>query len=391
MKVLQINAVCGTGSTGKICQDIYWAIKNKGYECKIVWGRRKGGNVPDIDTIQIGSLFDCYVHALNTRIFDNAGFCSRKATIRLLEQIKLFDPDVIHLHNLHGYYINIEILFDYLRGCGKKIVWTLHDCWSFTGHCSHMDFVKCNKWLTTCHDCIQKKEYPASYLLDRSSRNFTEKKALFTNINNLMLVSPSSWLKSKIEKSFLKQYPVEVIHNGVDTEIFRPRKSELKHKYGIGNKKIILCVASKWTERKGVFDIIKLSNLLPEDYVIVVIGEQDKILKKEKNNDKLIKIDRTEDQVELAEWYSLAEVFFNPTYEDTYPTVNIEAMACGTPIITYNSGGCCETVNENSIVNTGDLEEVARRIVGSQFEVIQNMNVDKRTYIKQYVELYFRG
>lgn len=273
MKVLQINSVCGVGSTGKICQDLYWELKKRGHECKIAWGRRKGGNVPDEDTIQIGRPVDYYLHALCTRIFDNMGYGSKRATEKFIETVRAYDPDVIHLHNIHGYYINIEVLFNYLRQCGKKIIWTLHDCWSFTGHCTYMDFVGCNKWKTQCFNCPQRKEYPKSYFFDRSRENYNKKKKLFAGIPNMCIVTPSHWLAGLVKESFLKDYPITVIHNGIDSNIFKPMPSDIREKYHLEGKKIVLGVAYQWTARKGYQDMLRLAELLPKDeYKVVLIG-----------------------------------------------------------------------------------------------------------------------
>lgn len=355
MKVLQINSVCGVGSTGKICQDLYWELKKRGHECKIAWGRRKGGNVPDEDTIQIGRSIDYYWHALSTRIFDNTGFCSKLATEKFIEEIKAYDPDVIHLHNIHGYYINISLLFNYLRQCEKKIIWTLHDCWSFTGHCTYMDFIGCDKWKTQCFNCPQKKEYPKSDLFERSRINYNVKKKLFTGIRDLYIVTPSQWLAGLVKESFLKNYPVSVIHNGIDTNIFKPTTTNIRKEYHLEDKKIILSVASQWDKRKGYEDLFKLSRELDSDCVLVIIGITEKQKREIDILKNVISIVRTENQKQLAEWYSEADVFINLTYEDNYPTVNLESQACGTPVISYSTGGCVESVPVSNLIKKGDL------------------------------------
>lgn len=273
MKVLQINSVCGLGSTGKICQDLYWELKKSGHECKIAYGRNKGGDIPDEDTIKIGGKIDCYIHAILARLFDSAGFHSKYATKKFIEKIKEYDPDVIHLHNIHGYYINIEILFEYLRSCNKKIIWTLHDCWGFTGHCAHMDFIGCDKWKNKCHDCPQTSVYPKCVFLDRSYENFLRKKECFTNIPNLHIVTPSHWLAGLVKESFLNKYPINVIHNGINVDFFKPSISDIRNKFNLENKIIVLGVAYQWNNRKGYGDMLKLAQLLPkEKYKVVLIG-----------------------------------------------------------------------------------------------------------------------
>lgn len=387
MKVLIINSVCGTGSTGKICQDLYWKLKTLGYDCKIAWGREKKGNVPDIDTIQIGYPIDYYLHALSSRLFDNSGFCSRKATKIFIEKIEKFNPDIIHLHNIHGYYVNIELLFEYLKKCNKKIIWTLHDCWPITGHCAHMDYVQCQKWKTKCTHCVQTREYPTCYGLDRCERNFETKKRLFTNIKKMTIVTPSEWLKSIVLDSYLSDYEVKVINNSVNKEIFKNSTSNLRDKFLLKNKKIILSVANIFNGRKGIYDVVKLAKFLPEDkFKIVVIGKVNK--KIIKNNKNILFLGCIQNQYELANWYSVADVFVNLTYEDTYPTVNLEAQCCKTPVIAYNTGGCVETVPNTNIVAKGKVSLVANKIIDSKYSsccYCKDVNFELE-YIKLYEE-----
>ena len=341
MKILMINVVCGIRSTGRICTDLAAELEKQGHEVKIAYGR---GKVPEQFhkyAVRVGTDLDVYMHALKSRLFDSVGFESKRVTKKFVSWIREYDPDVIHLHNLHGYYINVEILFQYLKECGKKIIWTLHDCWAFTGHCTHFDYIGCDKWKKNCTHCPQKKEYPASCLKDNSYYNFRRKKDVFQNIPNMILVTPSNWLKTLISQSFLRKYPVNVIHNGIDTSIFKPVdysiKERLRQEFGILNKTIILGVASVWNRRKGLDVFVALSKLLPGNYQIVLIGVDKKQAKKLPDN--IITIARTNNTEELAAWYSTADIFVNPTLEDTYPTVNLEAIACGTPVITFDTGG----------------------------------------------------
>ena len=342
MKILQINSVCGVGSTGKIAQNLYHGLKAEGHECKIAWGRRYGGTVPLEDTIRIGSKFDHYRHGLATRLWDRHGFAARGATQYFLDKVEKYAPDIIHLHNIHGYYIHIGLLFHFLSEYGKPVVWTLHDCWSFTGHCSYFDFVGCAKWKVQCHDCTQTKSYPKSLGYDNSIWNYQKKKELFTSIPKMTLVSPSHWLAGLVKQSFLAKYPIEVIHNGIDRNIFKPTPSNLRERFGLMNKKIVLGVANVWSERKGFNDMLKLADLLPTEYQIVMVGVSKK--QKDKLPQNILGIIRTDSPQELAQWYTTADVFVNPTYEDNFPTVNLEAQACGTPVVTYDSGGSPECV-----------------------------------------------
>lgn len=336
MKVLQINSVCGYGSTGNIAVDLYHELKQQGHECCIAYGR---GTAPEnVESYRIGTDLDVYVHGICSRITDRHAFYSTRATKRFVAWMKTYDPDVIHLHNLHGYYINIEVLFDALKQMNKPVVWTLHDCWAFTGHCSYFEYQGCKKWQTNCQKCPQTKMYPSSYVLDNSKNNYERKKRIFSRLENLTIVTPSFWLENLVNQSFLQKYSLEVIHNGIDLNIFQPTYTSIKEKYRLQDKKIILGVASEWTPRKGIHDFLKLADLIDENYQIVLVGHvKNKIEKK-----NITYISRTSDRKELAAWYTAAEVFFNPTYEDNYPTVNLEAQACGTPVFTYDTGGSPE-------------------------------------------------
>lgn len=338
-KILFINSVCN-GSTGTICKNLYNAAIKEGHVCCIAYGR---GKAPEgFDTYRIENKEGIYLHALKARVFDASGFGSKRATKRFVKWINDFKPDIIHLHNIHGYYVNIAILFDYLKKHPEiKKVWTLHDCWPFTGHCSHFEFEKCEQWKTMCKRCIKKNEYPKS-IIDRCEYNYKRKKIAFTGIKNLIIITPSKWLKHIVSYSYLKNYPIKTINNGVDINLFKYTRSNIKEKYEITSKKIILGVASTWNKKKGLDTFIELSKHLNDDYKIVLIGLNKKQKRFLPNN--IIGINKTENIQELVEWYSAADLFFNPTLEDNYPTVNIEAQLCNTPILTYNTGGCKETV-----------------------------------------------
>lgn len=342
MKVLQINSVCGVGSTGRIATDLYKVLEEQGHECVIAYGR---GTAPEgIKTIKIGTDFDNYMHVAKTRLFDKHGFGSTKATKEFIKKVKEYDPDVIHLHNIHGYYINIEILFNYLKEADKKVIWTLHDCWAFTGHCSHFDYISCDKWKSECVKCPQKKEYPSSNLLDNSNLNYKKKKELFTSVKDITIITPSQWLAKLVKDSFLGKYEVQVINNGIDLNLFKPTKSDFREKYGLEDKKIILGVASVWSERKGFNTFIELSENLDDSFKIVLVGvnkKQKKMLPK-----NIIGINKTNNAKELAEIYTVADMFINPTLEDTFPTTNLEALACSTPVVTFNTGGSIECIDD---------------------------------------------
>ncbi|MBO7253336.1 MAG: glycosyltransferase [Oscillospiraceae bacterium] len=339
MKYLFINSVAGYGSTGRIAAETCRELMKEGHECVLAFGRTREG-FEDVPTVQIGSPMDYKFHALQSRILDNSGFGSQAATRKFLQWVREYDPDVIWMHNLHGYYIHLGELFAYLRTCGKEIRWTLHDCWSFTGHCAYFDFVRCSKWKTQCSNCPQKGSYPASMLKDNSFQNYKRKKALFTGIPNMTLTVPSYWLEKRVKESFLKEYPVEVVYNTVDQSVFRPLPSQLRQQYGLEDKKIILGVASVWDARKGLEDMKHLAQLLDDSYRCVAIGlsaEQMKNLP-----ERMLGLPRTKSVEELVQWYTAADVFVNPSKEETFGMTPLEAHCCGTPAVVYQDTACEE-------------------------------------------------
>jgi putative colanic acid biosynthesis glycosyltransferase len=356
LRVLQINSVCGIGSTGRIATDLHHILIDQGHESYIAYGRDLPQNCDS--SIKIGTKYDNYAHAALTKMFDKHGFGSKTVTQEFINRVKDLDPDVIHLHNIHGYYINIELLFNYLKNANKPVVWTLHDCWAFTGHCAYFDFVGCNRWLTGCFDCPEKKSYPSSIFLDNSTDNYLKKKDIFTGVRNLTIVTPSKWLADLVNESFLSEYPVKVVNNGIDLDAFKPIKSDFKKNNKLNTKFIILGVASTWEKRKGYKYFLELSNKLNEDEIIVLVGLTEKQKKKLPKN--VLGITRTNNIEELAEIYSAADVFINPTLEDNFPTTNIESLACGTPVITFNTGGSVESVDEKTgfIVEKGNVNEL---------------------------------
>ena len=280
MKILMINSVCGIRSTGRICTDLATAISSLGHEVKIAYGRLDVPENYQNYAVRIGNNLNVGIHAGTSLIFDNSGFMSRKATEKLIDWIKNYDPDIIHLHNIHGYYLNIELLFEYLKTSGKKILWTLHDCWAFTGHCAYFDYSGCQKWKTGCFKCPSLKDYPPSLLLDRSQENYLKKSVSFNDVPDMTLITPSEWLAKLVHESFLKKYPVKVINNSINYDVFHPVQSEFKKKFEIESKIMVLGVASIWDRRKGLDDFIKLSSVLPNDFKIVLVGLSKKQIKK---------------------------------------------------------------------------------------------------------------
>lgn len=343
MKYLFINSVAGFGSTGRIAAEQCRGLMAQGHECVLAFGREEA-NCSDIPTVRIGTPMDYRLHGAESRLLDDSGFGSRRATRRFLDWVREYDPDVIWLHNVHGYYIHLGELFPYLRGCGKTIFWTLHDCWSFTGHCAYFDYVGCDRWKTGCHDCPQKRAYPASILLDNSRKNYEKKRELFTGIPNVTLIVPSHWLESRVKESFLRDYPVKVVYNTVNREIFKPTPGNFREKYGLENKIILLGVASVWDERKGLRDFLALHDLLDEEYAIVLIGLSAKQIQSLPAG--ILGLPRTNSVQELAEAYTAADVFLNPSTEETFGMTVLEARCCGTGAVVYQGTACEEVVSQ---------------------------------------------
>lgn len=360
MRVLQINTGVNTGSTGRIAEDIGKLLIGKGHESYIAYGR---GNRPSASRlIRIGNNFDVYMHGLRTAITDRHGFGSMAATKALVREIDNIRPDVIGMHNLHGYYLNIEVLFNYFSQKNIPLVWTLHDCWSFTGHCTYFDDINCGKWQTGCGHCPKLRKYPASYVSDSSNINYLDKNRLFNSVSKMEIVVPSAWLGGLVKQSFLSKWPVHVLHNGVDISVFAPMEGDLKQRLGLEGKKVVMGCASIWDKRKGLDDLVKLKDLLPADYAVVAVGVSEQQLKTLPAG--ILGVTRTESVQQLVEYYNMASVFVNPTYQDNFPTTNIEALACGTPVVTYETGGSPEAVDGHTglIVPKGNLEAMAAAV-----------------------------
>lgn len=504
-----INVVCGIRSTGRICTDLAVALENQGHEVKIAYGRE---HVPDRYkkyAVRIGTDFDIKLHGIKARLFDDCGFGSRSATYRFIEWIRQYDPDIIHLHNIHGYYINIEILFEYLRKCGKKIIWTLHDCWAFTGHSAYCDAINCERWIAGCYSCPNIKEYPKS-IMDFSKKNWRKKKALLSGIPCLTIVTPSMWLAGLVKKSFLAEYPINVIHNGIDVSKFYPLENDFRNFYGIDNKimllgkpvswendnvlkdyvelakrlpnnviivliglkeeqkkdlphniislrktdsykeleyindsadmiidlscrdkdtlthdvnlllehnykkigsryrdvndngywqnkkklgligkKIIICIAAIWDKRKGLKDVLSLYGVTNYKFIVVGLSsEQKNIMPYD-----IIGISRTDDIDELRKLYAISDVFVNPTYEDNFPTVNIESLCSGTPVISYQTGGSPESIGEcGLVVEKGNISSLREAIYTTKISVSkckeQGNVFDKEFMIAKYLKTY---
>lgn len=502
MKILMINSVCGIRSTGRICTDLATQLKSEGHDVKITYGRETVPSIYQNFAVRIGSSFGVKLHGLYARLFDASGFGSRLATKRFIKWVKAYDPDIIHLHNIHGYYLNIKILFDYLKKCDKKVIWTLHDCWAFTGHSAYCDAKRCERWIGGCHNCPELDSYPKSFF-DNSMKNWEKKKDLFCSLENVTLVTPSEWLKNLVSKSILRRYHTVVINNGIDVDVFKPLtndfrrfynlegkivitidcngcgndeinaiydfakelgndyhfvfinlnekgKGELntnvlkigkvysskekkmikeasncffdlnknknisiddinksltekcddvlvesekgyfeeKDKLGFLNKKVLIGVASLWEERKGLKDIIKLSEIIDDNTKIVVVGVDEE--QKKEIGKRVIGINRTNNVEELACLYSISDYFINPTYEDNYPTTNLESISCGTPVITYITGGSPESAKLYGVsLKKGDIEGIFNIIKNdTEFELVKK-DVSKEKALKEYMSVYF--
>lgn len=360
-RLLIINEYCGHGSTGKICGEIAEKYEKDGWKVKIAFGR--DNYVPDCFkkyAVRITNDLDVKTAALECRVLDNAGLANRSNTKKFLKWADDFNPDKVWLHNLHGYYINYEMLFDWIKSKPNlEVKWTLHDCWAFTGHCAYFTAIDCKKWKTHCEKCPQKYSYPKSSVKDNSYNNYKRKKSSFTGVKDLTIITPSQWLANLVKESFLREYPTKVIHNTIDTSIFKPTPSDFRKKYGLEDKIIILGVASVWEPRKGLNDFYKLATMLDDRYTIVLVGLSNKQIKGLPKN--IIGLKCTNSQKDLAAIYTAADVLFNPTYEDNYPTVNLEAQACGTTVVTYDTGGSSETVPIKNVLDVGNLHEAINK------------------------------
>ena len=398
MKVLLINSVCGYGSTGRICADLAQAVIGTGNEAKVAYGRK--AQTPDSCktlAVRIGTDLERDLHVVKTRLTDRHGLASAAATKRLIRWIEDYSPDVIHLHNLHGYYIHVELLFGFLKRYGKPVIWTLHDCWAFTGHCAYYDSIGCERWKYGCSNCPQSRTYPKSWWVDASKSNFQRKLHAFSGLEQMTLVTPSSWLKEQLRDSFLKDYPVKVIPNGVNTGVFYPRSASdiAKAMKGtlppqIRSGRYLLGVANEWEPRKGLDDFLALAARglgMP----MVLIG----LRHEQRRNlpDGVYGVERTDSPQTLAALYSGCTAYLNLTYEDNYPTTNLEAAACGAYVITYNTGGCAEMIaGHGSAVRAGDLDAVEALVQKLPLPVDKTegavVSLDRETCIQHYLALY---
>lgn len=353
--LLQINVTANWGSTGRIAESIGIEAIERSWDSYVAYSR--WCNPSKSQLIKIGDRWDKYIHFIEQRIRDDEGLCSRKSTRRLIRKIDEIKPDIVQLHNIHDHYLNYRILFNYLNKNRIKVVWTFHDCWAFTGHCFHFVTKNCPKWRTGCSHCPMKRVSPKT-LLDRSKENYNLKRSLFSSCKNLTIVAVSDWMADSVKQSFLRDKRIETIKNGVDLDVFRPVKTIKNADYYD-----IIAVSSVWNNDKGFYDIIRLRNVLPLDYRITVIGLKKKQIRELPNG--IIGIERIHNIQELVDIYANADALINPTYADTFPTVNLEALACGTPVITYDTGGSPEAIDADTgmVVKQGDITALAGAII----------------------------
>ncbi|MBR7133390.1 MAG: glycosyltransferase [Clostridia bacterium] len=398
MNIIEINSV-DYGSTGKIALQIAETVENSAdnvYVCTS-GGRKHKASKSNPKRIYIGGFFSEKLHLVLDRLTGYNGCFSCISTAVFLNRIKKLKPDIIHLHNLHNCYINLPMLFKFIKKHNIRVVWTLHDGWAFTGHCACFDMVGCQKWKSGCFKCPSYKQYPKS-LVDRSQKMYQLKKKWFTEVKDLTIVTPSQWLADLAKQSFLKDYPVKVINNGIDLSVFKPTVSDFKEKNNCEDKIILLGVAFGWGERKGLDAFLTLAERLDDKYQIVLVGTDEGIDERLPAN--IISIHRTQNQIQLAELYTAANLFINPTRDDNFPTVNMEALACGTPVLTFRTGGSPEMLDDTcgAVVEKDDIDALYAKVL----DITQNKRFSKEACIerakkydngvkfKEYADLYKR-
>lgn len=397
MRIVQVNTVCSTGSTGKIVADLYSIAEKAGHTPYIAYGRSCAAN--NIRSFKIGNPLDFGWHVLTNFFLGKSGFASKTVTRRFLKWLHQTNPDILHLHNLHGFYLHVGMLFDYIKSHNIHVVWTLHDCWPLTGQCAYFDYADCNKWKTSCDHCpVYRSDYPYSLFCDNSRQNYILKKDAFTGVENMTIVTPSNWLADIVRQSYLHEYPITVIPNGINLELFIP--SDKPKAYSPSTPKIILGIANIWSKRKGLDFFLQLSTMLDKTYHIVLIGlsrrQQSEI--NAKFGKRITAITRTSNQQELVAWYQRAFVYVNPTLEDNFPTTNLEALACGTPVITFNTGGSPESITNECgiVVEKGNLLKLKEAILSIETrpEITsftcrkRALQFDRTMRFTEYIDLY---
>lgn len=394
MNIVFINTVKNSGSTGRITADLAHTAENNGFTSYTAYGRGKAA--ANFNEYRIGNRVDFVKHVAFHFATGRNGFFSQSVTKRFLRWLDGINPDLIHLHNIHGFYLHIGMLFDYIKQHNIPVIWTFHDCWPFTGHCAHFDYIHCTQWQEGCHNCsIYRSSYPYSIFKDNCIENFALKKEAFTNVQNLTIVTPSYWLSDLLKSSFLKQYTTKVIPNGINLQVFKPLNMENPNP----DTKNILGVANVWSARKGLSAFLQLAEMLDDSYHITLVGlnthQQLKIKKLFPR--KITPLKRTQNLEELVALYNNAYVFVNPTLEDNFPTTNLEALACGTPVITYQTGGSPESIDSSCgiVVEKDNIKALYDAILS-----LPNSNItrtacrqrallyNKDTCFQEYIKLY---
>lgn len=395
MKVININSV-NYGSTGNIAINISKLAERQGHTTYLAFPKGRSIMKKSLNNqILIGSILERNLHILLAKITGFSGCFSYFSTMRFISKLKKINPDVIHLHNLHNCYINLPMLFRYIKKHNIKIIWTLHDCWAFTGKCPHFELAGCDRWKTGCFNCPQIRDYPQSYV-DRTKSLYRLKKKWFTGVQSMTIVTPSSWLAGLVKQSFLGDYPTIVINNGIDLSVFKPAESDFRKKHNLENKFILLGVAMGFGEGKGLDIFTELSKRLDERFKIVLVGvPEDKKSELPKN---ILVIPSTQNQTELAEIYTVSDLFVNPTREEVFGLVNVEALACGTPVVTFNTGGCPECIDNSCgvAVEKDDVEALEKEIIricentpfSKEATMMRAKKFDKNDKFSEYVDLY---
>jgi len=396
MKIIQINMMYERGSTGKIMKDLNDIIISHGDSSYIMYGYYFSNQSNTYKIKKGKGKRAIHIELIKTLLTGYHGYTSSMATRKMIKEIDIQKPDIIHLHNIHCGYVNIKILFQYISKKNIPVVWTLHDSWSYTGGCSNYYAINCTQWIEGCYKCNNRKQYPISLFFDRTKKQWINKKKLFTSINDMYIITPSVWLKKEVMKSFLNKYNIQVINNGINLDVFKPTKNNIKKIYNIEGKYIILCVADIWNKRKGISDIFELSRFIDDNSIIVIVGTIKKYLTIKSN--KIIYVNRLQNMEDLAKWYSIADIYINPTYEDNFPTTNLEALACGTPVITYNTGGSPEAIdektgiitNEKNAISLFDAIKKVKQSVIKRNDCIQRAQTlfNKHIQFEKYYQLY---
>jgi glycosyltransferase involved in cell wall biosynthesis len=398
LKVVQIVCEGKSGSTGRIAEAIGQEILNQGALSFIFVGRDQEKSESSIN--KVGGRFNLYFHAFLTRLTDLHGLGSIYATIKLVTRLIKIKPHIIHLHHIHGYYINYFILFKFLEWKNCNVVWTFHDCWAYTGHCTHYSMVKCNKWKTECKSCPQRSEYPQSWFLDASLFSFRLKRNTFSRLKNLHIVCVSEWMRNEVRGSFLSHIDTSVIHNGIDINVFKSYDDnyETRLKYGLKeNDFVLISVAFPWRKAKGLDDIIALSSILPKECKIVLVGINPDLLK---GCSGIVAIPRTKNKSELAKLYSCSDLYLGLSYEESFGLTVAESLSCGTPVVVYSTTALPELVNDDVgfIIPEGEYSkicDIVSEILISRREkpthkcrtwALDKFNQDKN--IKYYTSLY---